>query len=579
MTPTKRWIIATPDPALVAMLSRELALPGPLAQVLVNRGYRDTEAAAQFLGPQLRRLEDPFALPDMAAAVDRILVAIERHERIVIYGDYDVDGVTSSALLWRVLRAAGGDAEVFLPHRVEEGYGLSPDGVARCVQERRPELLVAVDCGTSSAEEIARLRQQGVDTVVLDHHEPSAELPECAALVNPKRTDRTDRTDPTDPLAAVGVTFKLAHALQKRARERKLAWGQELDLREHLDLVALGTVADIVPLTGENRILVKAGLERLARTGKAGLRALLDVAGVRGAVSPYHVGFRLGPRLNAAGRLGDAQLALELLLTVDAARARELAETLDGHNAERQRIEERIVQEALAQARTERELAVERVLALSQEGWHVGVIGIVASRVVQEFYRPTVVIGLERGAGKGSCRSVAGFSMVAALEHCAAWLERFGGHEMAAGLSVTESNIPGLRRALNEYAAGVLAEEDLLPRVSVDAVVRLEELDAEFFQRLGQFEPCGAGNPTPVFTVRGVSVRGAPRVVGRKHLKFAVTDGETTVEAIWWGMAGRQLPGGPIEVACSPGLNEYRGAETVQLVVKDVRPAAGPSAG
>ena len=578
----KHWVVAKPEPATGETLAKALGISPPLAQVLVNRGFRDVESAQQFLNPQLRQLSDPFELPDMAAAVNRVLAAIDGRERIVIYGDYDVDGLTSSALLTRVLHTAcrdglgaGATVDNFLPHRMDEGYGLSADGVARCLREYNPNLLIAVDCGTTAIAEISNLKSQGVDTVVLDHHEPAAQLPDCVALVNPKRsTPCAPRSHGSlSALASVGVSFKLAHALQKRGREQGLAWANNLDLREHLDLVALGTVADMVPLTGENRILTRAGLERLATSNKVGLRALMDIADVPDEVTPYHIGFRIGPRLNAAGRIGTADAGLELLLTEDRARAAALAKFLNDHNAERQRIEEQMVGEALAMARAEVDLERERVLVLAKEGWHVGVIGIVASRVLQEFYRPTVIIGVGDGMGKGSCRSIAGFSMVGALSECAPLLERFGGHEMAAGLSVKAEKIPALRKALNEIAARTLGDEDLTPRLMIDAEMRLAELDGEFFDQLKKLDPCGMDNPAPLFMVRGIRLHGAPRVVGKGHLKFFVTDGETTTEAIWWGAGARELPAGEFDVAFAPELNKYGGAETVQLRVKDVRAA------
>ena len=553
------------------LLAQQLGLPAPLTQALINRGYRDQAAARLFLQPQLRQLTDPFALPDMAPAVARILAAITRHERIVIYGDYDVDGVTASALLVNVLRAAGATVANFLPHRLDEGYGLSAEGLARCCEEHRPQLLIAVDCGTSSVAEVAGLNAQGIDVIVIDHHEPPAELPACVALVNPKRRPewKDGKTEEwagaqssnfplfqSSSLASVGVAFKLAHAILKQ--DRQLAG--KIDLREQLDLVALGTVADLVPLTGENRILVKAGLERLPATKKIGLRALMEVAGVAGAVTPGHVGFRLGPRLNAAGRLDDAMAALELLLTDNPGRAAELAAVLDRHNADRQRLEERIVGEALAQAR---ECADDKVLVLTNPDWHPGVIGIVAARVMQQFYRPTIVIGAE---GKGSCRSVLGFSMVGALATGAELLIRYGGHEMAAGLSVVPANIPALRQRLNAQA-GALPE----PIMRLDAVVGLAELNATFFAGLEQFEPCGSDNPRPVFVVSGVQLRGPARVVGQKHLKFVITDGATTAEAIWWGQAAVELPDSEFDVSFVPELNEFRGTVTVQLNVRDVR--------
>lgn len=573
----KRWVIASPDPALTKIFACELRLPTPLAQVLVHRGYRDVETARRFLDPKLRDLGDPFELPDMNPAVDRVLTGIEKQERIVIYGDYDVDGVTSSALLTRILIAAGATVANFLPHRMDEGYGLSADGIARCLKQHQPRLLIAVDCGTSSVAEISDLKSQNVDVIVLDHHEPPEKLPKCVALVNPKIVARASRPCPEDqtngrdarsttPLASVGVSFKLAHALLKR--DRKLA--EKIDLRDYLDLVAVGTVADIVPLTGENRILVKAGLERLPATQKIGLRALMDIANVPDDVSPYHIGFRIGPRLNAAGRLADAMAALELLLTEDRARAAELAKLLDDHNADRQRIEGQIVEQAMEQAAQYRD---DRVLVLADESWHVGVIGIVASRVMQEFYRPTVVIGKD---GKGSCRSVSGFSIVEALSQCAPLLEKFGGHEMAAGLSMKAGQIAELRRRLNEMAGNALQAEDLSPRMFVDAIVRLDELDDEFFTQLARFEPCGANNPTPTFAVQAATMRGAPRALKKRHLKFRVTDGGAPVEAIWFGAADAELPRGALDIAFVPELNEFGGVESVQLRVKDVRLSHGP---
>ena len=543
----KRWVIAAPEPVLRDDLARQLHLPAPLTQALVSRGYRDATAARQFLQPQLRQLRDPFELPDMAPAIERLRAGIANHERIVIYGDYDVDGVTASALLVNVLRAAGATVENFLPNRMDEGYGLSEDGLARCRKGCRPQLLIAVDCGTSSRAEIAGLKSAGIDVIILDHHEPPADLPSCVALVNPKRNGGP-------PLASVGVAFKLAHALLKS--DRPLAG--KLDLRDQLDLVALGTVADLVPLTGENRILVTAGLERLPATKKTGLRALLEVAGVNGPVAPYHVGFRLGPRLNAAGRLDDAMAALELLLTDNTGRAAELAALLDRHNTERQQIEEQTVAAALQKVNMN-----DRVLVVEDAGWHPGVIGIVASRIVQQFYRPTVVIGQD---GKGSCRSITGFSIVGALTGCAELLVRYGGHEMAAGLSVLPDKIPALRQKLNEQAGELPA-----PVVRVDAVVKLAELDAAFFTNLEQFEPCGSENPTPVFAVTGMQIRGPVKVLKEKHLKFAVTDGMVTVPAIWWNQAATELPSGEMDLAFVPELNEFRGATTVQLNVRDVR--------
>jgi single-stranded-DNA-specific exonuclease len=542
-----RWVIASPDPA-----AETLGLPSPLAQALWQRGVRDAAAARRFLRPQLRDLRDPMELPDMAPAVARLQAALAAGERIVIYGDYDVDGITASALLTRVLRAAGGHVANFLPLRQEEGYGLSADGCARCLHEHRPQLLIAVDCGTGSVAEIAALQKAGVEVIVLDHHTPAAERPACLALVNPKL--QPDGA----PLAAVGVAFKLAHALAKNSHIVRDA----VDLRDHLDLAALGTVADLVPLTGENRILARTGLERLARSTKAGVQALLEVSGLSGPLDAVDIGFRLGPRLNAAGRLADARAALELLLTDDAAQAGRLAQTLDQHNRQRQAVQEQIAKDALAAV-----AADDRVIVVADDQWHPGVIGIVASRLTQQFYRPAVVIGAE---GKGSCRSIPGFDIVAALRACAPLLEKAGGHELAAGLTLKPGKLAALRAELNRLAA-TLPAEGFVPPLRVDATLRLAELTEEFFAVLALFEPCGIGNPAPVFLVEGVRRRGAPRVVGKNHLRFHVTDGERTAAAVWWGQADRELPSGEFALACVPEVDGFHGTPTVQLSVRDIR--------
>ncbi len=557
----KRWVIAEPDPVLSGTLAGALGMPLALAQALINRGFTDVDSARRYLQPQLRDLADPFLLPGMAAATDRIQHALSRREKTVIYGDYDVDGITASAMLQSVLSRAGGVVSNFLPHRMDEGYGLTEDALARCARDHRPGLLIAVDCGTGSVKEIAELRRQGIAVIVVDHHEPGEALPDAVALVNPKLAERA-----TTEFASVGLAFKLCHALLKR----DAALAGQIDMREYLDLVAIGTVADVVPLTGENRILTRAGLKKVPDTGRVGLRSLMNLAGVRGDVTPYDVGFMIGPRLNAAGRLGDAMAALELLLTADEQRAGELAQVLHDHNAERQQVEKRMLEEALAMA-SERDLTRERVLVLAKEGWHPGVVGIVASRVQSAFSRPAVVIGVEDGVGKGSCRSVSGFSVVDALRHCDALLERCGGHDMAAGLTVKAGNVEALRAALNDYAKDRLSDEDLAPRLRVDAWVRLADLGDDFLAGMEKFEPCGPSNPSLVFGARGVHLAGPLRVLKQKHLRFPVTDGAETLDAVWWRPGALELPGKVFDIAFSPEINEYQGVESVRLNVRDVR--------
>lgn len=558
-----RWILAQPDPARVERLERDVAIRSPLAAALVNRGLDDPAGARAFLNPRLAGLGDPFALPNIRPAIARLVQALDHRERIVIYGDYDVDGVTSSALLRRVLDQAGATVANFLPLRRDEGYGLSEDGLDRCLAEHHPQLLMAVDCGTTAVAPIARLQQLGVDVIVLDHHEPGPELPVCVALVNPLLAKGVT------PYATVGIAFKFAHALLKDRPEL----AARIDLRDHLDLVALGTIADMVPLTHENRVFARAGLDRLARSTKPGLRALRTVAGLGERVTPSDVGYRLGPRLNAAGRLDTAMHALEILLTENRGRAEELAAQLDEQNRERQTVQARTVGEALEQLQHDINLDRDFAVVLAREGWHPGVVGIVASRVLQEAYRPTIVIAVENGVGKGSCRSIEGFSMVAALDQCADLLIKHGGHEMAAGLTIAADQIEAFRARFNDIARERLQPGDLAAAVHLDGHLALGELEPDFFDQLAQFDPCGIGNPSPCFVVRGQVVPGTSRVLKEKHLKFRVRDETGTAAAIWWGGASTRLPAGRLEIACVPELNVFRGAATVQLRVRAVRSA------
>ena len=562
-----RWILPPPhrpqEQRLAAELARELACPPVVADLLLRRGITDAANAAAFLSPQLKRLSDPFLLPEMRAAVDRTLSAIDAGERIVLYGDYDVDGVTSLALLTRLLQAYGAEPQAFLPSRIDEGYGLSPEGVARCLATFRPQLLIAVDCGTSSAAEIATLTGQGVEVVVIDHHECPATLPRCTALVNPKRADA--QAD-FQYLCSAGLVFKFCHALLKT---RPLA---EFDLREHLDLVALGTVADIVPLTGENRVLVLKGLEIMARTRWAGLRALMDVAGVKAPLTPSDVGFKLGPRLNASGRLGTAQESLELLLTDDPARARALALDLDAQNRDRQRVEKTTVTEA--EAHVAQSAAPEAAIVVGAPGWHPGVLGIVASRLCKAHHRPTFVIGFdESGLGKGSGRSIAGFSLVEALGRCGHLLEKFGGHEMAAGLTLRQEHFEAFREAFTACARELLTEEDLLPRVTLDGEIDLSELGLDFLAVHERLQPFGMGNAQPLLLARGVRPLAEPAVLKEKHLRLMLGQNGARHEAIYFNGAATPLPRPPWDIAFRIERNEWRDRVTVQIQIQRIRTA------
>ncbi|MBI5396179.1 MAG: single-stranded-DNA-specific exonuclease RecJ [Verrucomicrobia bacterium] len=572
----RRWLIAPPEPELQKQLADALRISPALAQVLINRGHRTEEAAERFLKPRLRDLSDPFLLPDMRPAVERVLAAIERREKIAIFGDYDVDGVTATAQLQQVLAALGADTGCYLPNRMDEGYGLSQTAVEACVAKLKPKLLIAVDCGTTAVSQVEWLTAQGVDVIVLDHHEvpEGAKPPRCVAVVNPKL--QAGET-PSRWLASAGLAFKFGHALLKEARARNLAGATAFELKDALDLAAIGTIADIVPLVGENRLIAASGLPLIAETKRTGLRALLEVAKIKLPITPYHVGFGIGPRLNAAGRLQTAEQALELLLTSDPRRAAEMARSLDTNNRERQTIEKQIAEEAQHRVGQDFHAHHDYVIVQADESWHIGVVGIVASRVLRTFYRPTIIIGgappEATGDGwRGSGRSIEGYDITAGLASCRELLLHFGGHEMAAGLSIKPENVAKLREALNEHAKQVIPAEKLTPAWRLDAELPLNEITEQFIEDLAQIEPTGQENPRPLFCARGVRVKIEPRVVGKsgEHLKLWLTDGEVSVDAIGFGMGNKEFNAGDaLDIVFVPELNEYQGRRSVQLKLQE----------
>jgi len=596
-----RWSLAPPQPLLAGQLAARLGLPPLLAQCLLNRGFSEPAVIENFLHPRLKDLADPFLLPNMAVAVERLLCAREQNEPLVIFGDYDVDGVTSTALLIEVLRTLGGKVDFYLPNRMDEGYGLSAEGVENCLKKFQVTLLLAVDCGSTAVETIHSLRTRGVDVIVLDHHQVSDPLPEAVALVNPQLRCRESRDErraqeigcsssleprPSTELCSVGLAFKLAHALVKRGREINLPGAAEFDLRPLLDLVALGTIADLVPLTGENRVLVAAGLQRLNTTKRPGLVALKKAAQSPPVLGTYDVGFQLAPRLNAAGRLETAEESLRLLLATDLTEAMPLAQNLDARNRERQRIERGIVQEVAGAVRARFNPETDFVIVEGQLLWHIGVVGIVASRVLQEFYRPTIIIGGEGGEWRGSGRSIAGFDLAAALRECDDLLVRHGGHAMAAGLSVLPGKIDALRERLNGLARRALKAGDLQPSLRLDTEVGLEEITLEMLRELERLKPTGQGNPGVQFCARNLAhARPLQRIGAEKqHVKMWVTDtpsprgggvaGGTVLEAVWWNGGDTSLPVGTFDLAFVPQINEFNGNCSVQLKVLDWQAAS-----
>lgn len=566
---TRHWTIRASDEGLAAEIASGLGLPVALAAVLIQRGCTTVDQAEQFLHPSLASLRDPFELPDMAAAVARIRRALHDRERITVFGDYDVDGVCSTALLVRMLRAMGGTVSFFIPGRLDEGYGLTIAAAQACVAASRPALVITVDCGTNAAEAAGWLKAQGIDVIVTDHHEPEGSAMPDGPVVNPKR----EPDHPGRMLCGAGVAFKLCHALVKEGRETGCPVAATVDLKECLEEVAVATVADMVPLCGENRALVRAGLQRLDGTSRPGWQALRDQCGVTVPAQSWHAGFVLGPRINAAGRLGRADDALELLLTHLPERARELALVLEDANRERQGIERDMVRDAMEEIDSWFSSSEHYGLVIAREGWHRGVVGIVASRLVARYHRPVAVIGIEDGSGRGSCRGIESFDLLECLRSCSDLLERFGGHSMAAGLEVSARHLDAFKQRFNDAAGDRLRGEDLRPVLRIDRVLSLAEADEALLQGLSMAGPFGQDHPEPIWAVFGVQAVEC-RILKERHLKMKLTDGRVERDAIGFNLA-EKLPSGTVDAAFTLQENTWRGKKSIQLALRDVRPAQG----
>ncbi len=570
--PRRRWISPEVDGGEARDLADALALPGPIATVLLGRGHRDPERLDPFLNPRLADLADPDTLPNMAAAVDRVWAALDAGEPMLVFGDYDVDGLCSTALAIDVLRALGGQVRGFLPNRQDHGYGLSVAALnAALAVDVPPRLLITVDCGTGSAEAVAAAGALGIDVIVTDHHEPDATLAAPLALVNPKLVPG----HPAEGLAGVGVAFKLCHALVKRGLREGRAVARALDLRHYLDLVAVATVADVVPLVGENRVLVRHGLQRLNTAPRLGLRALMDAAGIAGrTLDCHHIGFVLGPRLNAAGRLGGAEGALELLLTQDPALAARRARELDRANQDRKTIETRMLRDAEAELESAVRAGELFGLVVGNVAWHLGTAGIVASRLVGRFGRPALVVAIDaQGRGRGSCRGIDRLDILAVLQECADLLDKFGGHKMAAGVEVAAERLPALRERFNAACRSRLEGLDLRPVQRVDAWIRLAEADGRLLRALDRLRPMGSGNPEPYWGLRRVRLAAPPGRVGREqqHLKLLLAQGGSQIAAVGFNLGGVPVPEGELDLVVQ--VREHWRGEGVELEVADLRPA------
>ncbi|HEY7544758.1 MAG TPA: single-stranded-DNA-specific exonuclease RecJ, partial [Blastocatellia bacterium] len=527
----KRWVQAEYDAAAVARLARELGVSDVIARLLVNRRITDAESAHKFLNPSVNDLHDPFLMRDMREATDCVLCAVEQKKKILIYGDYDVDGTTSTVILKKALSLIGADVSYYIPERLKDGYGLREDAMDRAKAEGY-ELIISVDTGIRARQVVEHARSLGLDIIITDHHLPEEGLPRANAVLNPKRADCSY---PDKNLAGVGVAFKLAQALLIKT-------GRERMVEAFIKVAAIGTIADIVPLTGENRIIARYGLEGLRAPNNVGLRALLEVAGVAGkAVSGFDVGFRIGPRINAVGRMAGASAAVDLFDAPDFETAMRMAAGMNEQNAARQQTEADILAQVLAEIESDPRLKQSYVAVIAGEGWHRGVIGIVASRIVERIHRPTIIISIENGLGHGSGRSIPPFHLLDGLTECADLFERFGGHSHAAGLAIRADRIDELRERLDAHARRVLREEDLVPVIRTDCELPLRRATLELVEELSRFEPHGPGNPQPVFEAHGVRVVQAPRILKEKHLKFRALQGSRWIDCLWWGEAERAV--------------------------------------
>ena len=572
-----RWRLRAFDADRIAELSRSANIPPLIAQLLLNRGVVDASGVSNFFETRLTGLHDPGTLPGVVEAADRIVQAIRNHKRIVIYGDYDVDGVCGTSILWACLKLAGAEhVDYYIPHRVEEGYGVNADALRRLATEHRADLIITVDCGISAIKEAMLARELGVDLIITDHHTIGTELPQADVLVHPRLPGSTY---PFGELCGCGVAFKLAWQVCKGFGDGKKASPHLRDfLVKSISLVAMATVADVMPIHGENRILVRHGLASLADSPSLGLRALMTVAGCLGKrdLTTGTVGFNLAPRINAAGRLERAMQAVEMLTTDVQERADELAQSLDICNTQRQEVERRMVDEAHEMITAQGGLKERGAIVLGREGWHPGVIGIVASRLVDTYHRPTIVIALNGEIGQGSARSIAGFDLYEAIRACSEGLTTFGGHPAAAGLKLPRSHFEAFAERFDLHCRGVLSAEQLQKTINIDAEVLLGVLTLKVVESIETLEPHGMGNPKPLLVANGVRVVGVPKVVGPKlnHLQVKFCQGDTTLKAIAWNMAerGKVLkPGKLCSIAFHPSINEWNSRREVQLELKDFR--------
>ena len=555
----KKWIIKEPDTKIVEDLHKNLGINKIVCQILANRGINNSEEARRFLRADLGDLRSPLALKDMDRTVNRIKKAISHKENILIFSDYDVDGITSCAILQKSLKKLGAEISHYIPHRIKEGYGLNLNAV-KIACRQNVKLLIALDCGIKSFKEVNALNNHGIDTIIIDHHQPEDNaLPQASAIINPKRKDCSFGFD---NLAAVGLVYKLICVLEDTKKDN------------YLDLVTLGTIADVVPLVDENRIIVKRGLEFIKQASNFGIKALIEASGLKDKeINPARVSFILAPRINASGRVDSAQDSLELLLSQTYERAQELAANLNKHNRNRQKIEEEVFKEALDLIEHKVNFKEHHIIVLSKEDWHIGVLGIVASKIAEKFFRPTIIISLKDGMGKGSGRSIMGFHLFDALLGCRYHLREFGGHAHAVGLSIEKKNIQDFTVDLNNIAKERIELAQLKPTLEIDAQLPLLFLERDLIEEIKELEPFGLGNSRPVFSSHNLTIKSYPTILGRDTIKFWVTDQERTYEAIGFGFkdfAPYIIPSKKIDLAYNLSLDNWKD-NSILLEIRDLK--------
>ena len=563
-----RWSLLNPDQNTVSSVKKAFRTSEVIARVLANRNILNPNLARPFFTPNLDMLHNPYLMQDMDKAVKRVLTNINSGKPIMVFGDYDVDGTTGAASLYLAFQKFGADVTYYIPDREKEGYGLSYHGI-EVAKDIGIDLIITCDCGINAFVQVDFANEQNIDIIITDHHTTDTELPKAHAILNPKREDCEY---PFKGLCGGGVAFKLITAI-----------GNELnipltDYEEIIPLITLGTAADVVPIKDENRVIVHHGLNILENLEKPGLKTLLELAGLKGHISVGQLVFSIAPRINAAGRIGDANRAVELLVTDDQDKARLLAKELDNENKRRQIIQQAVVDEALLKVNAEADLKNENALVLANAGWHPGVVGIVASKIKEEFNRPTIIIALENGSGKGSARSVAGFDLYEALTACKTHLDDYGGHPMAAGLTLSNKKLEDFKKAFINFANERLTEENLQATLTLDSEIALQDITPRFMEFLDKLSPYGPGNMRPKFAIRNAEIAGAPKVIGKtgEHIRFKIRQGLKSYPAVGFGLSNKYemlITGQPVDIACVVETNEWQGNTSIQMNVRDIKRA------